>query len=117
MVAYPKKTADFHHANCSIFYGQFSERHEIVNPIGTYLPIRPSAQPKPVEFMSLDNPEYLDQVKKAYPGGVEETISFAFGRSTLYTYTVQPEQVATTYTTSLSTGALLDREHYGLTPQ
>lgn len=116
-LVYPQKGPEIHHSNCSIFYGQFSERHEINNPIASYLPMRPTAQPKDVEFLTLNNLEQLDQVRKIYPGGTEETLFFDSGRGKLLSYTVSAAQIQATYETSLSTGTLFNREFYSLTPK
>lgn len=117
MVGYPQKAASFGHANCSIFYGQFSERHEVVSPMRTYLPIRPGSRSKSLEFLAFFESEYLDEIRKAYPGGIDETILYNFGQQKIFSYTVPAQQVVSTYEQSLSTGAFLDKEHYELIPQ
>lgn len=116
MLAYPQKGPEIHHSNCSIFYGQFSERHEINDPIQSYLPMRPTTQPRPVEFMAFSQLGQLEEVKKVYPRGVQQTFFFDSGRGIMTTYTVSPEDISATYERSLSTGALIDKEYYSLTP-
>jgi hypothetical protein len=116
MLADPQKGPEIHHSNCSIFYGQFSERHEITTPIRNYLPMRPTPQRQAVEFMTLFRIEELEEVKKMYPGGVEATLFFDSGRGKISSYTVGPEQIKSVYENSLSTGALLDKDYYSLRP-
>ncbi len=117
MVSYPERAADLGHANCSIFYGQFSERHEVFSPMRAYLPIRPSNRSSPFEFMAQYHPRNLDEVKRVYPGGVEETVAYAHGQGKLYTYTVSAQQVAAVYANWLAAGSPPDKEYYALTPQ
>lgn len=116
MLAYPQKGPEIHHSNCSIFYGQFSERHEINAPIQSYLPMRPTTQPRAVEFMAFSQLGQLEEVKKVYPRGVQQTFFFDSGRGTMTTYTVSPEDISAAYDSSLSTGASINKDYYSLAP-
>ena len=78
--------------------------------------MRPSSPPKAVEFLAFHNLQELEEVKRFYPGGIEESFFYDYGRSKMVTYTVSAKQIAETFNQALVTGIILDKDYYSLTP-
>jgi hypothetical protein len=116
-VASADKPLEWGHPNISIFYGQFSERHEIHSPVSSYLPLRATVEPHDVDFiLRADNVDGLAAVKKVYPSGTESQELAAYGQVTLVIYTVPYSEVLRIYEASLSSGDGFDRAYFSLSP-
>ena len=116
-VASADKPFEWGHPNISIFYGQFSERHEIRSSVSSYLPLRATLDPHDVDFIfRAENVDGLAAVKRVYPTGTVSKELVSRGQIELLIYTVPYSEVVRVYESSLSSGDGFDRAYFSLSP-
>ncbi len=116
-VSYGDNVYNFHHANLSLFYGQFSERHDIRTPISAYLPVRPTSKPQALRFVMIQGyGGELAKIQKIYPVGRVERFIYNLGLCEMIIYSVSAPDAQMAYDEAQKTGKGWDRDFFALKP-
>lgn len=91
-VSRPGNTYEFFNATIRLFYGAFSERFELFSDVDDYLPIRPGEIARDTSFF-IDNFDDLNKVRAAYPRGMLESFTYAYGEGSIMVYTVPGAEI------------------------